>query len=254
MNQQPHWEPFPPPFPTRFPSLAPAMLLRCRQPHALLQLKNRGLRGTQGELQLSGAQRGQGPSGHPGDIPWQTYLARAAPRMPPWPSACSCCGGEEGLAKLGREKGRKPKGFGQKRKERAHKGRKKKSRVRARSRVTWRSPEAPEPSLLQNATGSRQRLAMPAVGPSRHGHPQHILPVPGIWRGSLLPCPVSTRVLGAQALLARGKAPSCVRAPRGLVTDLAAQGGTGSGDCVCQAAERPIPPFRLSCDYLERGM
>lgn len=70
--------------------------------------------------------------------------------MPLQCSACSCCRGEEGLAKLGQEMGRKTKGFGQKRKEAAHKGRrKKKSRVGARSRLTWRSPEALEPSLLQ---------------------------------------------------------------------------------------------------------
>lgn len=51
--------------------------------------------------------------------PLQTYLVQVVPRMFP------------GLVELGQEKGMKTKGFGQKRKAAAHKGRKKKSRVRA---------------------------------------------------------------------------------------------------------------------------
>lgn len=117
-------------FPTRFPSLAPAMLLCCWQPRALLPLKNQGLHGTQGSRSSPGLSRTKDPlcpstPGHPAanvPCPGGATNAPAALRQLLWRG--------EGLAKLGQEKGRKTKGFGKKQKE-AHKGRKKKSRVRA---------------------------------------------------------------------------------------------------------------------------
>lgn len=105
-------------------------------------------------------------------------------------SACSWSWDKEGWQNGSRKRGKKTKGFGQKRKEAAgrkkqkeHKRLKKKSGVWAQSCVTWRSPRLQShPSCRNTLEGSWQGLAMPALspslcGPSAHSRCARCLPV-----------------------------------------------------------------------------
>lgn len=195
-----------------------------------------------GDVLLSGAQRGQGPSAprHPGTPRCKRTLSRQCHECPRSALPAPAAGDWQNW---GRKRGGKQRALDKGEKKKHTKGGRRKAELelnpvllggalRLRSR----------PSCRNASTGSWQHLAMPAVGSGRCSHPRHVLPVSGVCRGPLLPCPVSTRVFGAPASLVCGKAPSCVRASQGPVTDSVTQGRTGSWDGVCQAAQRPTPP------------
>ena len=121
---------------------------------------------------LSRMQRGQGPR----DTPLRTYLVQAVPRMPPQhPALLRRRGG--GWQNWGRKRG----GGGKQREDRTEEHTKG-GRRRARSRVTWRSPEeAPEPSLPQKHLDGIMAASGSASGGSwpLSAHPTCVRGLPG---------------------------------------------------------------------------